>query len=81
MVDGCRSKLVNVMSGKPQFSVSGPLLSLLYTLELFSILEKTLIGYAEDSNLIAVVPSPGVRVTVSESLSCDLVTVSLWCDL
>ena len=35
MVDGCRSKLVNVVSGEPQRSVFGPLLFLLYTLELF----------------------------------------------
>ena len=47
MVDGCRSKLVNVVSGVPQGSVLGPLLSLLYTSELFSILENKLIGYAD----------------------------------
>ena len=36
MVDGCRSKLVNVVSGVPQVSVFGPLLFLLCTLaELF----------------------------------------------
>ena len=80
MVDGCRSKLVNVMSGVPQGSVF-PLLFLLYTSERFSILENKLIGYACDSTLIAVVPSPGVRVTVAESLSRDLVRVSEWCDL
>ena len=62
MVDGCRSNLVNVVSGVPQGSVLGPLLYLLYTLEHFSILENKLIGYADDSTLIAVVPSPGLEL-------------------
>ena len=48
MVDGCRSKLVNVVSGVPQGSVLGPLLFPLDTSGLFSILENKLIGYADD---------------------------------
>ena len=48
LTDGCRSKLVNVVSEVPQGSVLGPLLFLLYTSELFSILENRLIGYADD---------------------------------
>ena len=52
------------MSGVPQSNVFGPLLLLLYTSELFSVLENKLIGYANDSTLIAVVLSPGVRITV-----------------
>ena len=59
----------------------GPLLFQLYTSELFSILENKLIGCADDSTLMAVVPSPGVRVTVADSLSRDLGRVSEWCDL
>ena len=82
MVNGCRSKQVNEVSGVRQgSSVLCPLLLLLYTLELFSILENKLISHADDSTLIAVVPSPGVRVTVAGSLSRDLVKVSEWCDL
>ena len=80
MVDGCRSKLVNVISGVPQGSVLGPLLLLLYTSELFSLLENMLIGYADDSTLMTVVPSPGVRVTVAESQIRDLGRVSEYCD-
>ena len=44
MVDGCRSKLVNVVSGVPQGSVLGPLLFLLHTSELFYVLENKLIS-------------------------------------
>ena len=66
MVNGYRSKLVDVVSGVPQGSVLGPLLFHLNTSELFSIQENNLIDYADDSTLMAVVPSPGVRVAVAE---------------
>ena len=81
MVDSCRSKLVNFVSGLSLGSVLSQLLFLLYTSQLFSILENKLIGYADYSTLTAVVPSPGVRVTVAKLLSCNLVKVSEWCDL
>ena len=48
MVDGCQSKLVDVVSGVPQGSVLSLLLCLLNTPELFSILENKLIGYSDD---------------------------------
>ena len=54
---------------------------LLYTSELFSILENKLISYANDSALIAVVPSLSLRVTVLESICRDLVKVSEQYDL
>ena len=80
LVDGCRSKLVNVVAGVPQGSVLGQWLFLLYTSELFSIVENKLIGYADDT-LMAVVPSPGARAKLAESLNRDLVRVNVWCDL
>ena len=42
--------------------------------------KNKLIGYADDSTLMPVVPSPGVRVAVAESLIRDLGRVSEWCD-
>ena len=77
VVDGCRSKLVNVVLGVHQGSVLGPQLFLLYTAELFSIVENKLYGYANDSTLVAVVPSSGERVAVSESMNRDLNRVSV----
>ena len=81
VVDGCRSKLVSMLSGVPQGSVLGPQLFLLYTAELFSIVENKLCGYADDSTLVAVVPSPGERVAVSESMNSDLNRVTVWGNL
>ena len=54
-----------------------------FTLFFFTLvfLENNLIGYADDSTLMAVVSSPGVRATVTESLIRDLSRVSEWCDL
>ena len=76
-VFGCDNSRVRSAAGQ----CSGSLLLLVYTSEFFSILENKLIGYADDSILIAIVPSPGIRVTLAESLSRDRVNVSEWCDL
>ena len=55
MVDGCLSKLASVVSGVQQDNISGTLLFLLCTSELFFILENNLIRYSDDSNLMVVV--------------------------
>ena len=62
LVDGCSIKLVNDMSGVPQGSVLGLLFFLMYISVLFSILENRLICYADDSTLIAVVPSQALEL-------------------
>ena len=62
MVDGCRSKLVDVASGVSQGSVFGQLLFLLHTSELYSILKNKLMGNADDSTLILVLTFPGVEL-------------------
>ena len=46
-----------------------------------SIPRNKLTDYADDSTLIAIVPSPRVRVTVAESLNLEIGKVSEWCDL
>ena len=42
---------------------------------------KQLYGYADDSTLVAVLPSPSERLAVSESMNRDLNRVSVWCNL
>ena len=81
VVDGCRTKLVNVVSGVPHGSVLGPQMFLLYTAELYSTVENKLCDDAGDSTVVAVVPSPAERVAVTESMNRDLNRVSVWCDL
>ena len=70
VVDGCHSKLVNVVSEVPQGNVLGPLLFLLYTGALFSGVENKLFSYADDSTLVA----------ISESMNHDLNRVSVCCN-
>ena len=69
VIDGEASSSVPVISGVPQGSVLGPLLFLVYISELSEILENTLVTYADDSTLLATVPSPAERVNIGESLS------------
>ena len=80
LVDGVQSSEVLLVSGVPQGSVLGPLLFLVYTSELFDILENDLVGYADDSTLLAVVPSPEDRVIVSQSFDRDLARIQSWCN-
>ena len=80
MVDVYRSRLLNVVSGVPQGGVFLPLFVPPVRFEVLFHYGNTLIAYADDSTLMAVVPSPGVRVTVAESQIRDLGKVSEWCN-
>ena len=44
------------------------------------MLKNKLVGYADHSSLISIVPSPAVRVTFTEILDSDVVKVTEWCD-
>lgn len=78
-IDGVRSSVVSVISGVPQGSVLGPLLFLLYIRDLPLLLENVLVGYADDSTLIAPVSCPRDRVLVAASLNRDLDVIVAWC--
>ena len=59
----------------------GPVIAPPVHFRAFRILENKLIGYADDSTLMAVVPYPCVEVALAESLIRDLGRVSERCDL
>ena len=71
---------VDLVSGVPQGSVLWlGLLFILYTADLFSIVDNLLVGYADDATLISVAQRPANRVSVSNSLQCDIDKISNWC--
>ena len=78
-VDGSSSASVDVVSGVPQSSVLGPLLFLVYTSKLFSLVSNTLVGYADYTTLLGVVPEPSDRTSVIDSFNADLAVISDWC--
>ena len=66
-------------SGVPQGSVLGPLLFILYTSEMFDLVENRLFAYADDSTLLAVIRRLSDRPTVVVSVNRDLVRIHEWC--
>ena len=64
VVDGCRGKFFNVVSGVPRRNVWARSCFSCTLQSFFSIVENKLYGYADDSTLVAVVPTPGETVAV-----------------
>ena len=67
MVDVAASECTPIVSGEPQGSVLGPLLFILYTSEMFELVENRLYSYDDDSTLEAVVRKPADRPAVAAS--------------
>ena len=80
MVDGTASEWIPIISGVPQGSVLVPLLFILYTSEMFQLVENRLFDYADDSTLLVVVRKPADRPAVAASLNRDLATIQEWCN-
>ena len=76
MVDGAASEWIPIISGVPRGSVFGPLLYfILYTSEMFELVENRLFAFADDSTLLAVVRKPVDRPAVAAFLHRDLAKI------
>ena len=72
VVDVAASEWIQIISGMPQGSVLGPLQFILYTSEMFELVESRLFAYADDSTLLAVVRKSEDRPAVAASFNWDL---------
>ena len=78
LVDGAASEWIQIVSGVTQGSVLGPLLFIIYTSEIFELVENRLFAYAGDSTLLLVVRKPADRLAVAASLNRDLTRIREW---
>ena len=72
VVDGATSEWITIVSGFSQGSVLDPLLLILYTSEMFELVDNRLYDHADDSTLLIVVRKPADRPAVAASLKRDL---------
>ena len=75
MVDGAASEWIPIASGVSRGSVLGPLLFILYTSEMFELVENILYAYADDSTLVAVFRKPADRPAVAAFLNRDFARI------
>ena len=80
VVDSATSEWIPIVSGVPQGSVLGPLLFILYTSEMFEMVDNRLNAYADDSILLAVVRKPSDIPAVAASFNRDLTRIQEWCN-
>ena len=78
-MDGLSGSFSDLVSGVPQGSVLGPILFILFTSDMFNVVQNSLIAYADDTTLFAPISSPGDRISVNESLNSDLLNIYEWC--
>ena len=80
VVNGALSKWTPIIPGMPQGSVLGPLLFILYSSEMFKLVENRLFAYADDSPLLEVVRKTAERPAIAASLNMDLARIQEWCN-
>ena len=75
LVNGCRSKVILVISGVPQGSVLGPLLFLIFISDIdLSVKQSSLSSFADDTKLTKSISS----TKDASDLQCDLNAVYSW---
>ena len=78
MVDGTCSSFADVLSGVPQGTVLGPILFLIYVIDLESVLQHgTSLSFADDTKISAAIRSMVDKINLQE----DLNNVISWADL
>ena len=81
MFDGDTSEWTPIVSGIIQGSVLGSLLFILYTSEMFELVENILYcAYSDDSTLLAVDRKPADRPPFAAFLYRDLASIQEWCN-
>ena len=79
LVDGFQGRNVPVVSGVPQGSVLGPILFIIFTSDMWNLVQNNLIAYADDATLFASIRRPADRAMVNASLNSDLAIIVDWC--
>ena len=74
-MDGISGSFSDLVSGVPQGSVLGPILFILFTSDMFNVVQNSLIAYADDATLFAPISSPDDRISVNYSLNSDLLNI------
>ena len=80
VVDGAASEWIPIVSGVPQGSELCHLLFILYTSEMFELVEERLFACVVYSTLLAVVRKPADRPAVGASLNRELAKIMEWCN-
>ena len=80
MVDGATSECIPIVSGELQESVLGPPLFILYTSEMFELVENRLYTNADDTTLLAVVCKSADRPAFAASFNRDFARIQELCN-
>ena len=67
-----------IVSAVPRGSVLGPLLFIVYTSEMFELVESRLYAYADNSTFLEVVRKPADKPAVAASLNFDFAIIQEW---